>query len=64
GKTLGRPRAIVDAHEIAALRGQGLSWAKISAKLNVGEGTVYRAAVSAKIPLRQAAVSASKIAAD
>jgi DNA invertase Pin-like site-specific DNA recombinase len=29
GKTLGRPRVYPDAHGIAALRAEGLSWAKI-----------------------------------
>ena len=52
GKTLGRPRATVDAVRIAALRAQGLSWAKIGAQLGVGEGTVYRLAhASAKNPI-------------
>ncbi len=44
GKKLGRPRRILDASKIAALRAQGLSWAKIAAQLGVGEGTVRRAA--------------------
>ncbi len=44
GKRLGRPRVIVDRSEIAALRSEGLSWAKIAAKLGIGEGTAYRAA--------------------
>src|ERR1700726_3867303 len=53
GKTLGRPRKIVDAATIAALRVQGLSWAKIGAQLGVGEGTVYRLAhASAKNPIK------------
>jgi hypothetical protein len=38
GKRLGRPRVIVDREMIAALRAEGLSWAKIAAKLNIGEG--------------------------
>ena len=49
GKRLGRPKTAVDAHRIAALRTQGLSWAKIADALGIGEGTVRRAAlVSAK----------------
>ena len=52
GKTLGRPRVIVDAARITALRAQGLSWAKIAEDLDVGEGTVYRMAHGLpKIPL-------------
>lgn len=46
GKHVGRPRLSVDRAEIARLRAQGLSWLKISEKLNVGEGTVRRAAIS------------------
>jgi DNA invertase Pin-like site-specific DNA recombinase len=44
GKRFGRPRVIVDREMIAALRAEGLSWAKIANDLGVGEGTVYRAA--------------------
>ena len=65
GKTLGRPRAIVDAAQVAALREAGLSWAKIAEQLNVGEGTVYRTAhASAKNPSQQMPASLSKVAAD
>src|ERR1700736_6019332 len=50
GKKLGRPRVYPDQHRIASLRAEGLSWAKIAARLGVGEGTVYRAAqASSKI---------------
>jgi DNA invertase Pin-like site-specific DNA recombinase len=42
GKSLGRPRLAVDAARIAALRSQGLSWAKIGEQLGLGEGTVRR----------------------
>jgi DNA invertase Pin-like site-specific DNA recombinase len=53
GRTLGRPRLTVDAARIAALRSQGLSWAKIGERLDLGEGTVRRtAATSAKNPLK------------
>jgi DNA invertase Pin-like site-specific DNA recombinase len=51
GKRLGRPKKIVDASRIAALRAEGLPWAKIADRLGVGEGTVYRAIQApAKIP--------------
>src|ERR1700686_1297045 len=46
GKRLGRPRKIVDGSKIADLRAEGLSWAKIAERLGVGEGTVYRSALS------------------
>jgi DNA invertase Pin-like site-specific DNA recombinase len=53
GKRLGRPRLAVDAVRIAALRSQGLSWAKIGEQLGLGEGTVRRTAVpSAKNPFK------------
>jgi DNA invertase Pin-like site-specific DNA recombinase len=65
GKRLGRPRVVVDASRIATLRAQGLSWAAIAERLDVGEGTVYRASrTSAKIPHRAASVTRSKLAAD
>src|SRR6202166_2409795 len=44
GKRLGRPKTMVDASKIAALRADGLSWAKIAERLDMGEGTVYRSA--------------------
>jgi len=41
----------VDAARIAALRAEGLSWAKIAERLDIGEGTAIRAAQrAAKIP--------------
>ena len=43
GKKLGRPRVIVDAPKIAALRVQGCSWAGISKELGVSKGTAQRA---------------------
>lgn len=43
GKRLGRPRRIVDAARIAALRRAGASWAEISAELSIGKGTAQRA---------------------
>src|SRR3984893_8181494 len=48
GKTLGRPRVAVDAARIAALRAQGLSWAKIGERLGASEGTIRNVARSAK----------------
>src|SRR5882672_4034710 len=36
GKRLGRPRVIVDARRIAALRAQGLGWKKIARQLGCG----------------------------
>ena len=53
GKTLGRPRRLVDCEAVALLRAKGLSWAKIAKKLGAGEGTVRRAYQRlAKNPLR------------
>jgi DNA invertase Pin-like site-specific DNA recombinase len=43
GKTLGRPRVEVDAHQVAGLRSRGLSWNQIAQRLNVGRGTAERA---------------------
>jgi DNA invertase Pin-like site-specific DNA recombinase len=45
GRRLGRPRVSLDAGKIAALRSEGLSWAKVGERLGAGEGTVYRAAL-------------------
>jgi DNA invertase Pin-like site-specific DNA recombinase len=45
GQRLGRPRAVVDASRVAALRAQGLGWKKIAAQLGVGVGTLYRSAL-------------------
>jgi len=65
GKRLGRPRVVVDAARIAALRSEGLSWAKIAKHLGVGEGTVFRMAqASAKIPKDRETVSRCEQAAD
>jgi DNA invertase Pin-like site-specific DNA recombinase len=43
GRRLGRPRVIVDAHQIASLRAQGRSWSEIVAEMGVGKGTAQRA---------------------
>jgi DNA invertase Pin-like site-specific DNA recombinase len=65
GKRLGRPRVTVDRARIAALRVDGLSWAKIAERLGVGEGTVYRMAqASAKNPANSVLVSGCEQAAD
>lgn len=65
GRKLGRPRVTVDAHRIATLRGEGLSWAEVAKRLGLGEGTVYRAAqASAKIPARSAPANSFFAAAD
>ena len=42
GKRLGRPRLVVDASRVAALRAQGLGWKKIAVELGIGVGTLYR----------------------
>lgn len=44
GKTLGRPRAILDITRIAALREQGFGWKAIAAQMRVGVGTIHRCA--------------------
>jgi hypothetical protein len=47
------------------LRAQGLSWAAIGERLDIGEGTAYRAAhSSSKNPKKSAAVTCGKHAAD
>jgi DNA invertase Pin-like site-specific DNA recombinase len=42
GKRLGRPRRVLDAPRIAALRAGGLGWRAIAKQLGVGVGTLYR----------------------
>jgi DNA invertase Pin-like site-specific DNA recombinase len=42
GKRLGRPRVIVDASRIAALRARGDSWSQIQTELGVSKGTAQR----------------------
>jgi DNA invertase Pin-like site-specific DNA recombinase len=65
GKRLGRPQVAVDAREIAKLRSQGMSWAKIASSMGVGEGTVYRAArASAKNVCAASPASVLQSAAD
>ncbi len=58
GKTLGRPRTMVDAAQIASLRASGASWQRISQQLGIGVGTACRALQQAsKNPAESAAVS-------
>jgi hypothetical protein len=45
GKTLGRPKRIVDLGRIEALRAQGVGWKRIAAEMGVGVGTIYRIAL-------------------
>jgi DNA invertase Pin-like site-specific DNA recombinase len=46
GKKLGRPRVIVDAAQVAALRAQSDSWPAIARALGVSVGKVWQAARS------------------
>jgi DNA invertase Pin-like site-specific DNA recombinase len=43
GRQLGRPRVIVDASRVAALRARGNSWSQVQAELGVSKGTAQRA---------------------
>jgi DNA invertase Pin-like site-specific DNA recombinase len=42
GKRLGRPRRVVDASRVAALRASGISWRAISREMGIGLATLYR----------------------
>jgi DNA invertase Pin-like site-specific DNA recombinase len=42
GKKFGRPRARVDADQVAALRREGLSWSQVCRTLNVSKGSAQR----------------------
>jgi len=44
GKRLGRPTIVVDRARIASLRAQGRGWKAIAREMNLGVGTVLRAA--------------------
>src|ERR1700676_3059750 len=58
GKTLGRPRVVVDAAQTARLRASGASWPKIARQLGVSVGTVFQAARNlSKIPSKTPAAS-------
>lgn len=48
GKRLGRPKVVLDATRVAALRAQGWGWKKIASELGVGVGTVRRIAQEAR----------------
>ncbi len=54
GKRLGRPRAIVDAARVAALRRGGASWRAIGARLGVSRGTVRWALQAPRVRLHAA----------
>jgi DNA invertase Pin-like site-specific DNA recombinase len=43
GKQLGRPRVVVDARRVAALRAEGHSWATICSETGLTKGTAQRA---------------------
>jgi len=43
GRHLGRPRVVVDASRVAALRARGDSWSQVQAELGVSKGTAQRA---------------------
>jgi DNA invertase Pin-like site-specific DNA recombinase len=43
GRRLGRPRAIVNVSRLVFLRGQGHSWAQITAETGISKGTAQRA---------------------
>ena len=42
GKRLGRPRTVVDAARVSALRATGLGWKRIASEMGIGVGTLYR----------------------
>jgi DNA invertase Pin-like site-specific DNA recombinase len=46
GKSLGRPRVVVDRMRIARLRKEGNSWADICTALSISKGTAQRALLS------------------
>jgi DNA invertase Pin-like site-specific DNA recombinase len=43
GKRLGRPRTVVDAAKVSALRASGASWREVSEQMGIGVGTACRA---------------------
>jgi len=58
GKTLGRPRVMVDAAKIASLRTSGASWQTITRQLGISAGTAKRAFYNlSKNPSRPASIS-------
>jgi DNA invertase Pin-like site-specific DNA recombinase len=48
GICIGRPRANIDAAQIARLRAQGLSWKKIAKQMGLRVGTFYHVAPANK----------------
>lgn len=55
GKRLGRPRKMVDAARITALRKHGKSWRKIAREMKLSVGTVFAAAQSDSNKIRDLA---------
>lgn len=43
GRRLGRPRVVVDANRVGALRADGRSWREITAELGISKGSAQRA---------------------
>jgi DNA invertase Pin-like site-specific DNA recombinase len=43
GKTLGRPKKVLDTKRIAELRAKGVGWKRIAVELGVGVGTIHKA---------------------
>jgi putative DNA-invertase from lambdoid prophage Rac len=60
GKSLGRPKKLVDASEVANLRAQGRSWRKIARRLGISARTARRARQNP--PLKSSSVSRSFVA--
>jgi DNA invertase Pin-like site-specific DNA recombinase len=59
GKRIGRPRVLVDASRIAALRRQGRSWAEITEETGISKGTAQRTVVGLpKTPVADTSPSA------
>ena len=56
GKTLGRPRKIVDATKIAALRAKGRSWRDIAREVGTNTASARRAALSCDKNVSRAAI--------
>lgn len=50
GRTLGRPRVVVDSHRIAALRKSGQSWRQIGRALGIGAATARERAAAMAQP--------------
>jgi putative DNA-invertase from lambdoid prophage Rac len=50
GKTLGRPKRVIDMDQALRLRASGLSLKKAAKRLGVGTGTLHRALLSDDVP--------------